>query len=267
MNPWPHRTLASVPPSYVAEELALEVRRAVFECEDPSSVRCDLRMVCAAGGFSVGVVTISGKGKKHEALLVPKPDGRFQILVDPLTDRPMKERTRRHRMRFRIAHEIAHSFFYDRRHIPAQRDFHGSQKEEIFCDEFASALLVPRPAVKVLPLIPSCVFKLRTTFDVSAQVAGRALARTYPDASVIGMLHGVNPSTGRDPEWRVKWSAGPRFIPENARLHSETVTLAAESGEAGLIEKLKVGEAIGRFSVEAALNRGEGQMIVILLPA
>jgi len=267
MSRWPHRTLFSVPPSHIAEDLAMEVRRSVFQNEDPETIRCDLRMICAAGGFSPRVVTMAVNGKKHEAFLVPRPDGRFDIFVDPSTTTAMTEGTQRHRARFRIAHEIAHSFFYDRRHQPAQRVLRVSDVEEAFCDRFASALLVPRTVAKALRPEPASVFKLRAKLDVSAQVAGRALAGAHSDASVIGMLHMANPATGCDPGWRVTWCAGPRFIPQNARLHSIAVAEAAQSGHAELVEKLSVGDAKGSFSVAVTLARGGGQMIAVLLPA
>lgn len=267
MKSWPHRTLSSVPPSYIADDLAMDVRLAVFDDErEAQTIRCDLKAICAAGGFHTRFASMSGNSKKHEAFLVPKPDGRFVILVDPLVGSAMSQVTRRHRFRFRIAHEIAHSFFYDRRHHPARRISNSSKDEEMFCDRFASALLIPRQTTAAVPAKPHSVFKLRSVFDVSAQVAARALAISHPDVSVVGMIFSANARSGRDPDWRVTWTAGTRFIPGNARLRSDVVHKAARFGAAESVEELKVGEAKGHFQVSAYLSKGEGQMIVVLTP-
>lgn len=266
MTSWPHRTLISVPPLRVAEDLASELRQVFVRGTDAEAGRCDLKTMCAVGGFSVHVATVDAPDR-HEALLIPKDRGGFDIIVSPMTGDFSKEHpTVRHRLRFRIAHEIAHSFFYDRRHNPAKRTIAGSPEEEEFCDRFASALLVPQRLIQnVEPTAPN-VLLLQQSFDVSAQVAGRALALAHPEASVVGLLHRPNPATGKDVGWRITWSAGPRFLPNHARISNEVVERGAATGRAEGMEGIKVGGAKGQFFVSAAMNRRARQLIVVFSP-
>lgn len=266
MTAWPHRTLLSVPPLHVAEDLASELRQTFAGGANADLARCNLKLMCAVGGFSVHVSAIAPPDR-HEALLIPRSGGGFDIVVSPLAGNFDKESpTVRHRLRFRVAHEIAHSFFYDRRHSPASRTLAGSEEEEEFCDRFASALLVPQRLVQDMEPEASNVFRLQRSFDVSAQVAGRALALAHPQASVVGLLRRPNPATGKDVAWRITWSAGPRFLPKHARIGSDVVETAAATGGAEGYEELKVGGAKGQFSVSAAMNRRASQLIVVLSP-
>jgi hypothetical protein len=76
-----------------------------------------------------------------QAMLLPRASGGFSIVVDP---RPAPGRQQQVRPRvlrnLRIAHEIAHAFFYEKG-SPPRRKFENDQNEERFCDEFAAALL------------------------------------------------------------------------------------------------------------------------------
>jgi hypothetical protein len=76
-------------------------------------------------------------------LLVPEANGGFSILIDR-SRRPRTVRTvfQEGRSRFLIAHELAHSMFYDRSSAPHRRMVPANANEERFCDAFASALLV-----------------------------------------------------------------------------------------------------------------------------
>jgi hypothetical protein len=266
MSRWPHRFFSGVPPLGLAQELAADVRRAVFSGADADTITCDLDAICVAGGFRARIVRIPRAERRHEALLVPKNDGTFEILVDPLTERPMRARTRRHRFRFRTAHEIAHSFFYDRRQSPPQRDLMPSDAEEKFCNEFAAALLVPPAGLMHLAVTPREILRLVEKYEVSAQVVARAVGGECSDISVIGLFYGANRATGDDPGWRIAWSVGPRFVPANARLRSVAVALAGNSGAAERTEELNLREVFGTFHVAAALADEGKQMIVVLSP-
>ncbi len=266
MTAWPDRTLISVPPLREAEDLASELRRAFARGPDAEVARCDLKTMCAVGGFSVHVATISAPDR-HEALLIPKSSEGFDVIVSPLAgDFPKDHPTVRHRLRFRIAHEIAHSFFYDRRHSPAKRMIAGSAAEEEFCDRFASALLVPQRFIQTVEPTAPNVLWLQRSFDVSAQVAGRALALARPEASVVGLLHRANPATNKEVGWRITWSAGSRFLPNHARISSEVVEQGAATGRAEGPQELNIGSAKGRFFVSAAMNKGARQLIVVFTP-
>jgi hypothetical protein len=117
--------------------------------------------------------------------LVPKIKGGFQILVDP--GRAPSAATRRRRLRFRLAHEPGHSFFYDRRPRPARRLLNHSSVEEQFCDTFASALLLPPTTVARRPATLETILDLSNKLDVSVQLVGSAVARTNAGSFVLGL--------------------------------------------------------------------------------
>lgn len=90
------------------------------------------------------------------ALLVPSARSGFLLVVDP--DLAMSEAwqvaglgaadrraTVSSMIDFRLAHELAHTFFYDRA-FPPRRLLPQASREEAFCDMVARALLVPRAA-------------------------------------------------------------------------------------------------------------------------
>ena len=131
---WPRRGLAAVPPLKIAKELAELVYQSCdltdFEIEDA------LDRIYIFGRFDVNYNEF-GEGVQAEALIFPlaEEDNRFGILVDTLN----KNEEESH---YNILHEVGHSFFYHRMNgdMPRRR-LGGSDKEEIFCDEFASQLL------------------------------------------------------------------------------------------------------------------------------
>ena len=78
--------------------------------------RCDLQAICRIGMFLPKRDDRRFADSSHDALMVPRRDGVFVILVDPIpkSGAMIAPDVGRHRNRFRIAHEIGHSFFYDR---------------------------------------------------------------------------------------------------------------------------------------------------------
>ena len=261
---WPTRVFASVPSKEIAVELADEVRRAVFDNAWAMQRACDLHEVCRQGGFLPRRADREFSATNHDALLIPRPDGHFSIVVDPIpkTETRLSADIIRHRNRFRIAHEIGHSFFYDRNFTPPRRLFPASTKEEEFCDEFASALLIPRSIVAQQIADPASIFELHKQYDVSVEVAARSISRVSPYATIIGMLWRSHPTTGEG--MRVVWSAGPRYLPMHARLKSSVVDRAATVGEASATERLNVGGLRGNFQVKASRLRGRKQLIAVV---
>lgn len=261
---WPKQKLATVPGNEVAVELADEVRRAVFDAANPMRDACDLHEVCRQGGFLPRRVDRDFSKTNHDALLIPRPDGQFSIVVDPIpkTETSLSVDIIRHRNRFRIAHEIGHSFFYDRSTSPPRRLTRPSAEEEEFCDEFASALLIPRSVAKQRTADPASIFELQKLYDVSVEVAARSLARVSPDITIVGMLWKSHPSTGEG--MRVVWSAGPAYLPLNVRLRSTVVDRAATTGEASAVEKLSVGGLRGSYQVTASRLRGRKQLVAVV---
>ncbi len=166
------------------------------------------------------------------------------------------------RFRFRVAHEIGHSFFYDRHTRPPNRLLPFSKREEEFCDEFASALLVPPADVAGYAADPSNIFDIHHKYQVSVQAAAHALARSHPCVAILGMLCYEHPRTHRIGD-RVLWSHGPEFVPREARFNSTTVAEARRNGKASGIEVLKLGTLRGRHHVVAECPLGRKLAVVV----
>jgi hypothetical protein len=267
---WPKRRFASVPGFREAVDLAEDVRRTVFGCDSRSDSRCDLKEICLHGGFVTKRLDGRFNSFAHDALLRPQKCGLMEIFVDPLPDHGerISEDLARHRNRFRIAHEIGHSFFYDRAKRPPTRLLPESKAEEKFCDEFANALLIPRSHVTQVEPTASNIFQLRKTFDVSVQVSGRALSRVYPEISVAGLMWRPHNRDNKITHgFRIVWWDGPRFMPLAARIHSRVVDEASRCGYYEDVEHLRVGAVRGAFRVSAAkLGERGRQVIVVLTP-
>jgi IrrE N-terminal-like domain len=143
-----------------------------------------------------------------EAALAPRSGDRFALLVDTEPCEgwasvfpALREELARHRLRFRVAHEVGHSFFYDRSGPRPRRLAPNSAAQERWCDRFASALLLP-PLV-VSRASPTCetLLDLHRKFDVSLQAAARALARVQRERFVAVLV-----ARGRRPPFvRVQW--------------------------------------------------------------
>src|SRR5260221_7349902 len=126
---------AAVPPENIAAELAVAVRQAVLGATAGLEAYCDLVEVCRAGGFRTTELANNDGHHLPEALLIPTAGGTFTIVV---RRDDYQQRVNRQRSRFRIAHEIGHSFFYDRSLRPPKKLTDDSKNEERFCDKFAS---------------------------------------------------------------------------------------------------------------------------------
>jgi len=267
---WESTKLFAVPTLEVAASLAPAVAGATLGQDwFVRSEQCDLREICRQGGFSVQRLDRRFAASSHDALLVPQRDGTFSILVDPIPkhESRLADDLARHRNRFRIAHEIGHSFFYDRSARPALRMIPWSDEEEAFCDEFASALLVPRSAIGRLMPDPANVFLVSQRYDVSVELAARAIARVHPAVSIAGLLWKPHPNKPGRPNLRVAWSAGHRFIPRHAALHSTVVNRAALEGDSHGVEHLNAAGFRGGFAIQAARMPRRKQVVVCLRPA
>jgi hypothetical protein len=129
------------------------------------------------------------RGSVIEATLRPRSSvDQFILEVNPVPrhgwgDLPPERQKSlaRHRRRFRIAHEIGHTYFFDRK--PGRgprRKQPWTHSEENWCDGFARELLVSGRAVKFLPGTADSVFEVQGQFDVSLEVAARAVAAAHP---------------------------------------------------------------------------------------
>ncbi len=187
---WPRLSLSQVPALTDAAAMATEIRALVLPTR-PSSPLQGFTRIAQAGRFVISQETLSAALGQEEALLIPLDGDRFSICVDPTPSggwariKPrLRRELRRQRHRFRVAHEIAHTLFYDRGGERPRRRFPGSDQEEAFCDEFARSLLVPRAVARKCGLTPSAVFSLHSSYDVSVEVAARAIAAAQPGVEV-----------------------------------------------------------------------------------
>jgi hypothetical protein len=210
---WPTIGLRWIPPLAVADELATAVREEVWGL-GPLDPVPEFGPLLTAGGFDLREADLAVDRGGNEALMFPGADGRLHIRVDTRPAQPwgtsceeLRDETRRHRLRFRVAHELAHSFFYERSPTGPRRGRRSTPAEERFCDAFASALLLPAEAVSAAPPSADSVLRLHERFGVSVETAARRLAELQPSVDVtVGFWpeheHQV-PATVR-----VQWATG-----------------------------------------------------------
>lgn len=191
-----------------AESLAVAVRESVgLEVKEPlTEEHLSDALQIARAEVVVSDELMSDIGGA-EAMLVPVDENAFVIVVDPRPYggwRPMAAMERsvleRRRLRFRVAHEMAHSFFYRRESGRAPRRTDApSQHEERFCDEFAAALLLP-PAV-VVESHPTTeeIYLLANRFDVSVQLVARSMASYHLSVASVALL--VEHESGPEIQW------------------------------------------------------------------
>lgn len=212
MFPWPG-LLRSTPSARDAGEVADAVRLATM-WRAAATGRLDEHALCRRGGFVLEEAKLHAAEGRLEALLFPWEGDRFRIVIDSEPrggwDRVEPERRaelRRHRLRFRLAHEVGHTLFYDRSGSRPRSVVRPSAAQEVFCDEFARALLVPLGYASALPATADSVVDLHRRFDVSVELACRALARAHR-----GRLDVSVAVINRDGDLRLQWSSSQRDL-------------------------------------------------------
>ena len=188
---WPRVALTGIPSPTSVQRLAGQVRRAAVAGGESPRLG-DLHALCRTGRFRVIERQMGGHSGGSEAVLLPQPGNRFHIWVDPAPrggwDRiapSLRNDLRRHRLRFRVAHEIGHSLFYRRSGGEPCRILGDSAEQERFADDFARALLVPAGLASGVPPTPGGVLGLQVRCDVSLEVAVRGFAAVRSRASVL----------------------------------------------------------------------------------
>lgn len=168
-------------------------------------------------------------------MLLALPGGGFLIAVNPEVPAPIPdEATRRRRLRFRLAHEIGHSFFYDRSHRPAQRALAPSRREEDFCQQFASALLVPPEPAATCPWDVGSLMAIRERFDISMHAAAWALVNSQPRLSIALLRWKEHPNREGEHAMRIVWGAtNDHFLPQGASVPETWLERARLRGERG----------------------------------
>ena len=241
------RLCGSDKPESAAGALAAQSRtRLRGESLWPDSIHQPLTTnVLMALGKLQGIVEYKFKEPlASEGVITPLRTGGFSVQV--------ARSDRSNRARYTLAHEIAHTFFYDLSHKPPERltPYNSSQTasreirsatqlEERFCDAFAAELLFPREAAKIelgasarigdpVELL-AFVEKLGQRWGISVEFALRRLNEIHGLSGnknrVVSVLRWrPNVKTGRDPSVRVTQSfprpCGDWFLPTNTRASS-----------------------------------------------
>jgi hypothetical protein len=234
---WPHRCLAQVPSSRGMCDLVQDVR-AMVQPDDPTGP-LHLRTLCGLGRFRIIERDLSASEGGVEAVLIPQAGNRFRIWVDPTPpggwDKiPPKLRlaVRRHRLRFRVAHEIAHSFFYRRDGGEPHRVVADSPEQEEFADAFARSLLVPAALTAATPSTPDGVVDLHDSCDVSLEVALRAFSQARGSLSAVLLHWPVGAALTADTA-RVQWATAD-VTREGRRTLHDRVREIVQNTESGL---------------------------------
>lgn len=197
------------------EEVARIAERARRSWGVSSSSRLDIPRVCERLGIEVSVMAMDVPDGGAQGFLIPTTEGRFRIEVDPepvggwQSVTPKLRRTlARHRQRFLVAHELAHTLFYTVGSAAPERLVLDSEQQEAFCDDLARALLVPPPVADQTPFTPEGVIALQRRFDVSMEVALRSAVTTHNGNAWLLLL--------RSDGLRVQWTSEQRQITARA---------------------------------------------------
>lgn len=221
LAPWPTLDRVGTLGADVARVLAEEVRVALLGPGRREEPLLDLRPLMRRGRFRLSVEDLGAADGGMEAFLVPDTNDRFEVVVDPeprggwrpqLTE--LREDIHRHRLRFRIGHEVAHSFLFQRTpgEFPRRRGT-DSPEEERFCDAFAGALLLPPSVVAQARPTPDDVLGLQAQYDVSLQQAVRMFAEVHLEHAFVLLYTDEEPPFVRPqwasprPDWEPRWWA------------------------------------------------------------
>lgn len=193
---WPEVVFHEVPALERAWHIARAVREQVLGWTNWQAPLENLDDVTGLGPFRIEKTRLRAAAGGLEALLIPEESGYFRILVDPeppggwrpSLDAELVAEIARHRIRFRLAHELGHSFFYGRTARGFHRYVSDSPEQERFCDEFASALLLPPEVVAQAEPTASEIVRLHQEYDVSVEMAARAVTAAHGDRLACWIL-------------------------------------------------------------------------------
>lgn len=217
------------PPDFTPEPLCLDFVPALSEVPDVAGRarrawgvgpldRLDLDRVCESLDIEVSVLSLGVPDGGAQGFLVPRAGGRrFRIEVDPepaggwgSVAPDLRKALARHRKRFLVGHELAHTLFFAEGPAGPKRVVFDSPRQERFCDETARALLVPRAAAAAIPFAPEGVVALQRRFDVSVEVALRSAVAAHGDGGVAWLL------LQRDEQTLVQWTSAERSLTTRA---------------------------------------------------
>lgn len=239
-----------------ADQLAIQMRRRLEAGLGPLKIS----QACRAANIEVASSRLQVGERRHRAMLVPVRGG-FRAVIDPDLMRAAKRDARSRRiLRFALAHEIGHTFFYESGKPPT-RERPADAAEEHFCHRFASSLLMPVDGDVKACSSPWELRKLAAHFDVPLKVAAWSVANASDAVSVLRLSRRPHPSRGGSDAMRVDWSASKHFIARDESFKSRLANLAdGESGtETGNISL----SGVTRHVDAAAQRIGEGMLVVL----
>jgi hypothetical protein len=150
-------------------------------------------------------------------MLAPLPSNRFGVSVDPTPPGGwqrvpihLRKELKRHRLRFRIGHELGHTLFYSREGDEPQRHLFDSPSQEDFCDSFSRELLIPQQYARRAKPSPEGLLRLRERCDVSLELAARAMSAVQPEVGIA--LWFDRPEKGMTLQWASE-SFTNRYVP------------------------------------------------------
>jgi hypothetical protein len=195
----------------------------------------------------------------HTASLIPRVDSEypFEIVLNALDPLP--------RQRFSIAHELGHTFFYDRSLEPPARLLRiGGKAEERFCDEFAGELLLPNENIPE-DAGPTLLVRLAERFLVSVQVVAWRAMRRQKWLAILGLSWKGSRRKPDDIALRVDWLATPpgTWVPVDAKYRSGPALELGESGFGAGISDLALGSLRGEFMQQAGPLPDGGVLLMI----
>lgn len=268
---WPRIELEEVPRPEEAAAIAQRIRQAILPPDAQDEPLCHPERLCELGHFRLRRRRLTAAQGDVQGWIFAEPGDSFLIEVD---DEPaggwdtvpehLREEVGRQRLRFRVAHEIGHSFFFSRTGDTPEPLLPTSPKEEEFCDAFAGALLVPRDVVLGTETTPEGVVELHRRFDVSMQCAAHALQEAHgPDFFIGIVLNAENVS--EDPlSTYVQWCE-PWDYPDGFWQRGELLKEAVREGHA--IKPMRRWRSRQRLLGRALYLADRGQVIVTAQPA
>lgn len=255
MTLWSHYATSAADPS-VDARLADSIRSSL---EISHADRVDVRaaaelMRCTLVPFS----TNSRPSTTHSASLVPRTSGLrlFEIRYNPI-----EARSNRSRWRFSVAHELGHTFFFDRSgERPRRLPRTATSGEEKFCNGFAAELLCPKEAF-VEAFDPAECWNFSRSYEVSPQVVGLQALRSgrFRWRALLGLAVRGKPTKPDYLALRVVWAVTPpgTFVP-----------LWDKYPDGPAKEALETGSAVARSaSIDSGSLRGRFEQVAVPGPA
>jgi hypothetical protein len=132
------------PPSTNSEAEELGSIWAAKITEESGEVKSSRSLVALCANAQVEVRARHADRIGPNAILLPSPEGGFVVSVRLGSD-TARRTDLAPRQRYLVAHELAHTLFYDKSQRPPVRIEPPGSHEERFCDAFAEKLLGLRP--------------------------------------------------------------------------------------------------------------------------